>query len=80
MRSLLLDAEQLKPRRKIRQKLDPLHERGSNCIALAAHDLRRQRQKELVYKFRCQRLSKQCGPAFVEPVRETCMKSGELDC
>ena len=64
--SLLLDAEQLKPRRRIWHKLYPLHKRGSNCITLAARDLRRQRQKEFVYNFCRQKLSKQCGPAFVK--------------
>src|SRR6516162_8803763 len=66
MLSLLLHAEQLKPRRTIRHKLHPLHERGSNCIRLAAGDLRRQRHKEFVYSVRRQKLSEQCGPAFVE--------------
>src|SRR6516162_3642975 len=66
MLSLLLQAEQLKPRRTIRHKLHPLHERGSNCIRLAAGDLRRQRHKEFVYSFRRQKLSKQCGSTFVE--------------
>jgi hypothetical protein len=52
--------------RGIRHKLQPLHERGSNCIVLAARDLRRQRQKEFVYSFYRQELSKQCRPASVE--------------
>ena len=66
MLSLLLHAEQLKPSRVIRHKLYPLHERGSSCVRLATGDLRRQRHKEFVYSFRRQKLSKQCGPTFVE--------------
>src|SRR5215469_11546691 len=66
MLSLLLHAEQLKPRRTIRHKLHPLHEGRSNCIRLAAGDLRRHRHKEFVHNFRRQKLSKQCGPTFVE--------------
>jgi len=66
MLSLLPHAEQLKPRCTIRHKLHPLHERGSNCIRLAAGDLRRKRHKKFVYGFRRQKLPKQCGPTFVE--------------
>ena len=66
MLSVLLHTEQLKPRRAIRHKLHPLYERGSYCIRLAAGDLRRQRHEEFVYDFCRQKLSKQCGPAFVE--------------
>ena len=66
MLSPLLDAEQLKPRSTVRHKLHSLHEAGSNCVRPAAGDLRRQRQKEFVYCLRCQKLSEECGPAFVE--------------
>ena len=66
MLSLLPHAEQSKPRRTIGHKLHPLHDRGSRCIRVAAGDLRRQGHKEFVYGFRRQKLSKQCGPTFVE--------------
>ena len=69
MLSLLLHAQQLKPRRVIRHKLHPLHERGSSCIRPATGDLRRQRHKEFAYNFRRQKLSKQCGPTFVEQLK-----------
>ena len=62
----LLDAEQLKPRRTIRHKSHSLHECGSNWIHVATGDLRRERHKELVNSFCRQKLSKQCGPSFVE--------------
>jgi len=51
MLSVLLHTEQLKPGRTIRHKLHPLYKRGSNCIRLAAGDLRRQGHKEFVYSF-----------------------------
>src|SRR5262252_524495 len=66
MLSVLLDAEQLKPGRTVRHKRYPLHECGSNWTHVATGDLRRQRHKEFVYSFCRQKLSKQCGPSFVE--------------
>ena len=66
IRSLLLDADHLKPGGRIRQKRHSLHDCRSSCIALTARDLRRQCQKEFVYSFCCQKLSKQRRAALVE--------------
>jgi len=66
MLSHLLNAEQLKPRRRARDKLHPLHESGSNRIRRTASDLRRNRQKEFVYSVRRKKLSEQCRPTLME--------------
>src|SRR5215831_5119071 len=66
MLSHLLDAEQLKPRRRTRYELHPLHEPWSNCVRRAASDLRRHCQKEFVHSFCRQKLSEQRGPTLVE--------------